>query len=899
MRALASWLVLLLAIILPHDALAVTPMLAAGGGHTLALKNDGTAVAFGSDSFGQTGQGTSVQSAILVQAPGLNGVIAVSAGFAHTVALRGDGTVWSWGLNRDGEFGDGTQTPSSTPVPAQGLNGVTAIAAGMFHTAALKSDGTVWAWGYNDWGQIGPGADGTSRPGIPTQIPGVAGATKIASGQGHIVVLKGDGSVWAWGKNDAGQLGDGSFGYGITTIRSTPMPVAGLSGVIDIAAGANHTLAVKSDGTVWAWGSNRNGQLGDGTTADRASPIKVPIVSGGTAVRAGAGHTVVLKSDGTVLAWGANDKSQLGDGSTVDRRSPIQVPGLSGIAAIAAGLTHTVARKSDGTLLAWGSNEYGQLGDGTTTNHSSPAQAAQSLGSVADIGAGWNFTVAALRDGTVRAWGANGYGQLGGASLTGRSIPIAVQGFTGVTRIAASMFSSAALKSDGTVWIWGSYLFAPLTASAGSSGVPVQVPGLANVMSIASGVNFGVALKQDGSVWAWGSNGDGQLGDGTTNDRSTPVQVAGLSGITSIAAGWDHGLARRSDGTVWAWGRNNAGQVGIASQQDCRTLMQNRDACNPFPAQVPGLSGIIAIAGGEIHSVALKSDGTVWAWGSSNNSNGELGNRTRSFNSPGQVDGVSGVTAIAANWGYTVALKSDGAVWAWGTNSVGQFVNGTNSSLPAQVQGLTGMVAIAAGDGHAVAVKSDGTIWAWGVNDFGQLGDGTFVARVTPVLVVNESVDGFADLIPEIPNNVPTEKIPPFLVATYKSGSLSATSLYADLRGITASGTFASATRLGNSPAGQFAAGYNVYVAASVPSMQSAYFQLDSSNSWSLLSWPMAAFMRGVALDSQNTLVRAQILQNANLSQLPGASIIVGYGTDPDEMLRSARYRTIFTVPQQ
>ena len=162
------------------------------------------------------------------------------------------------------------------------------------------------------------------------------------------------------------------------------------------------------------------------------------------------------------------------------------------------------------------------------------------------------------------------------------------------------------------------------------------------------------------------------------------------------------------------------------------------------------------------------------------------------------------------------------------------------------------------------------------------------------MLVVNETLNGPLDLIPEVPNTIPPDKIPPFFVATYKSGGLSATSLYADIRGLVASGTFASAGNLG-----KFSAGYNVYVAASVPSMQSSYFQLDSSNNWSLLNWPMAAFMRGVALDSQNTLVRAQILQNANVSQLPGASIIVGYGTDPDEMLRAARYRTIFTVPQQ
>ncbi len=193
-------------------------------------------------------------------------------------------------------------------------------------------------------------------------------------------------------------------------------------------------------------------------------------------------------------------------------------------------------------------------------------------------------------------------------------------------------------------------------------------------------------------------------------------------------------------------------------------------------------------------------------------------------------------------------------------------------------------------------LRRDGTVLAWGLNNYGQIGDGTLALQPTPVLALNETGNGFLDLIPEVANNIPRDKIPPFFLATYADGGLSATTLYADIRGITASGTFAAA-----SDAGKFAAGYNVYVAASVPSLQSAYFQLDSGNSWSVLRWPMAEFLRAVALDSQTSVVRAQILQNADLSSpaLAGTSIVVGYGTDPDEMLRNARYRTIFTVPQQ
>jgi hypothetical protein len=212
-------------------------------------------------------------------------------------------------------------------------------------------------------------------------------------------------------------------------------------------------------------------------------------------------------------------------------------------------------------------------------------------------------------------------------------------------------------------------------------------------------------------------------------------------------------------------------------------------------------------------------------------------------------------------------------------------------SIPKTIQ------AIAAGMSHSAAMDTEGLVWSWGINHDGQLGDGTYARQLPPVLVVNENTNGFLDLIPGDPNTIPPDKIPPFLLATYATGSLKSTTLYADLRGIIPTGSFASA-----SDYGKFAADYNVYVAANVPtSPASPYFQLNANNSWSVLTWPMAEFLRGVALDSQNNVVTAQILQNADLSspELVGASILVGYGTDPDEMLRTARYRTIFTLPTQ
>ena len=190
------------------------------------------------------------------------------AAATHTVYLKTVGTVWAWGNNSNGQLGDGTTTQSSSPLQVSGLSGVSAIAAGTSDTVALKTDGTVWAWGSNSNGQLGNGT--TTQKTTPGEVIELTGVTAIAAGASHTVALKTVGSVWAWGSNSNGQLGDGK-----TSQKTTPVEVTGLSGITAIAAGTSHTVALKNDGKVWAWGNNSNGQLGDGTTTQSASPVQV------------------------------------------------------------------------------------------------------------------------------------------------------------------------------------------------------------------------------------------------------------------------------------------------------------------------------------------------------------------------------------------------------------------------------------------------------------------------------------------------------------------------------------------------------------------------------------------------------------------------------------------------
>jgi alpha-tubulin suppressor-like RCC1 family protein len=348
--------------------------IAAGGWHSLAVCNDGTVKGFGENASGQLGDGTTVDRNTPVSVTGLTSIISVSGGGdqleAHSLALKSDGIVWSWGSNIYGGLGNGTTTNSLTPVQVLVLTGVSKISAGGWHSVALKDDGTVWTWGWNSDGQLGIGT--LVDKNVPVQVNGLTGVIAISAGTYHTLALKSDGTVWAWGDNISGQIGDGT-----TTDRTTPVQVTGLTGVTCIAAGRFFSLAVKSDGTVWTWGENLYGQLGNGTTTDSHVPIQVSGLTGITSatVATGAFHCMAVKNDGTIWAWGRNTYGNLGDGTVINRFTPVQMLDISNATILAAGTNFSLLVKGDGSFWGCGRNASGQLGDGTNLQRNTVVQA--------------------------------------------------------------------------------------------------------------------------------------------------------------------------------------------------------------------------------------------------------------------------------------------------------------------------------------------------------------------------------------------------------------------------------------------------------------------------------------------------------------------------------------------
>jgi alpha-tubulin suppressor-like RCC1 family protein len=501
-------------------------------------------------------------------------------------------------------------------------------------------------------------------------VSGLKSIIGIAAGGGFSLALRADGTVWSWGVNDKGQLGDGA-----TKPRKKPVQVKELNNIVAIAAGVTHVLALDVGGNVWAWGFNTTGQLGDGTVTMRPTPGLVDNLDRVIAIAAGGAHSLALRADGTVRAWGWNNKGQLGDGSIPQQELPIQVPMLSGMVAIAAGGEHSLALHYSGTVWAWGANGFGQIGnDKTVASQPNPTLvldgpgSTNSLNSITAIAAGEAHSLAIRADGEARAWGYNNAGRLGDGTETDRHAPVAMKFKKGdveytakVTALAGGAINTLAIVHTGGGWGWG----ANGSKQLGNPLIPADESETAvdqklSPKTIAAGAAHGLEISGgqgalgpkdiygSGDGWAWGANDQEQVKPGDTSGQ--PLGMTNTLGVgTAVAAGGAHSLGLSPDGIVYAWGANGRGQAGLGAA--------SKPSSNILPVKGPGgdglLSGVKAVAAGESHSLALKGDGTVCAWGA--NDGGQLGDASiKDRPAPIQVKGPGGngvhadIVAIAA-----------------------------------------------------------------------------------------------------------------------------------------------------------------------------------------------------------------------------------------------------------
>lgn len=762
--------------------------------HFAIKSGNGVIYGWGNNAYGQLGRSTGSSADMQPQPVRLSDggefglAIQVAAGAKHAAAIRDDFAVWSWGysplVGDDAVAKSATASPNISPVVVRKyIHQETApyyrveilyaheIACGDNFTIARDTGGKVYAWGNNNYWQSGIRAytdqEYFSPLGYPIQTDQGApllNIISVAAGANHGLALSGSGAVWAWGSNSYGQLGnDADVDWQFRPRRVWARQVQGLpAGIQWIAAAANFSIAGDSLGKVWAWGENQNGMLGTGQ-ASGSVPKRVWFKSNGITFSTFALEPNFAKKF-VYLAAPELDYSirYTLDGSSPTPSSPqafpslpieITTPSLITAQAFAGDIAvsdlfrkyilvgpsgkakgRQAAMMRNGKFFLWGSDDL----------YDSPGLPRfpvemEGLDSTRVVGLGTLHRVGGDTQGILSAWGANSAGQLGSGTLDRRVKPTTVSGIQGkrFTAVGAARAHTLAVTDAGQVWSWGSNVDGQLgsTASQVSQTLPLLPtlipPALqGRVMSLNAGPSFSFALTTTNSLWAWGF----------------PYWIAPIADM------------RRQFTPSQIYLDRGVRQIAFRDVMDVSS--GSEDHYNPEFS----------------HTVVLRGDGTVWAWGV--NDYGQLGNGTKADNvdfgdfavspiqwpagislSPARVEqaenvDLTNVVALAAGGAHNLALKADGTVWSWGKNNRGQLGYATQDpwrTRAAQVPGISGITWVAAGYDFSMAGNANGDVWAWGDNTYSQLGDGTTTTRTTPAAVnFSSQTDSNSDGIPDL-----------------------------------------------------------------------------------------------------------------------------------------------------
>lgn len=750
----------------------------------IASKGDGLLFGWGTDSLGLARNGDAYGTNVAVPTKVEASWVAIvgsrnDSNFVGGSALgiKSDGSLWSWGSNDAGQLGHGDVNDRSSPVQV-GTSSWTAITIAAGTAAAIRTDGALFMWGNNGGGQLGQG--NTTPRSSPVQVGSSSWSAVSLGGQSggaYVVAIRTDGGLFTWGFGGQGQLGDGTTGA-----RSSPVQV-GTSSWSAISCGGRAVLAIRVGGSLFAWGDNAHGQLGDSTTAAKSSPVQIgssswsAICVGGKGDGLARSTSFAIRTDGGLFAWGSNIHGQMGNNSTTSTSSPVQIGTSSWVAVKTTGIS-TIAIKVGGTLWSWGGNVDRQLGDGTNSPRSSPVQVGSdsdwdkidyAISNLYESGGEalviWNTFYAGKTNGTMYSWGSNLFWTLGyplnqGSGKNGlylttpaktntatwKAIAIGQGGgdFAAGVDDGGQKNHALGIKTDGSLWAWGYNRFGQLgDGTSFDRMVPVKIGNSSwSAVSCGSGDSsattpYSAAIRIDGALFTWGGNEIGQLGDSTTTVRSSPVQI-GSSSWSIVSCGYRSTAAIRIDGGLFTWGNAAQGQLG-----------SNNTTSRSSPVQI-GTSSWNAVAMAD-HCLAIRIDGGLFTWGA--NGTGQLGDgTTTSRSSPVQV-GSSSWMAVAASCnattqGNSAAIRVGGSLFTWGLGGVGQLGDGTTTSKSSPVQvGSSSWSIIRAsscknqggGTGRAwmLGITVDGYLFAWGANTAGQLGQSSldYTNRSAPIQI--------------------------------------------------------------------------------------------------------------------------------------------------------------------
>ncbi|WP_455202508.1 RCC1 domain-containing protein, partial [Kaarinaea lacus] len=710
------------------------PQYALGQRHTCAINSNQQIYCTGANEFGQLGNnqsGVDVGKTVFssITNPGQQQWQMVVAGEHYNCAIDGDQQLYCWGDNRDRNLATGSiEDVVVTPTRVSSNLGWLWVTARNTHLCGIKTDHSLWCWGNNDKGQLGTDTSAVNTQEQPVKVGNWNDWLSVSVGESHTCGIRQGHSLWCWGANDLGQIGDPS----ISMSSAIPIQLHPNDQWMMVSSGQFFSCAIKVDGTAWCWGNNIDGQLGNLTIDPSPTPIPVATSQRWQWISAGAAFICAIDTEQGLWCWGDNWGGQIGKENFYDAVQPTQVGTSREYAVVATGDYHSCALKQDQSMWCWGHNLYGQLGNGSNLNATHefftiPQQSGSMVSDWISIDVGYDHVCGIRNSGTLWCWGSNYSAQLATGDWMEASQPRLVENYFNWVQISISSDNGCAIDSVGDLYCWGLSSTGAVGQGSfydGSTVYPTYIQSDITWLNVSNGVTHTCGLKADNTAWCWGSNNYGQLGDGFisdlngSQDRASPYPVNTTMLWKSLTSGGWHNCGIAMDDRIYCWGWNAAGQLGVGDETE-----------RLVPTLISDNSTWKKVRANWSHTCAIKSDDSLWCWGY--NTSGQLGNGefgdTAQQNTPVPIASGTSFKDVSLGAWHTCAITINNEKLCWGYNSDGQLATGNFDAhhLPHSVLQDFNPIDIQLGADVSCLLNDDSSVWCWGANFYGQIGNGT------------------------------------------------------------------------------------------------------------------------------------------------------------------------------